>query len=255
MFIFPMPESVVLNMGEKAEPATKRGSKRMEHFLNKLIHQMTNISASQTSQKKYRQVNRADPASVILPQSVSHSSHLDHSENKNVNVRKCSTLPTSLDCTPGVVGLRNHGNTCFINAILQCLNHTDSLAEYFVTDQYRADLNRRSVLNSRKFGTKGEVTEQLAQLLKALWSSQYQPDMTFKFKSVVEKYGAQYRGAVQHDAQEFLLWLLDKVHEDLNTATKKKYKKVKVFIAHQTHLFHIYLLFAFITVSLWKCVL
>jgi ubiquitin carboxyl-terminal hydrolase 31 len=45
---------------------------------------------------------------------------------------------------------------------------------------------------------------------------------------VVDKYGSQYRGNNQHDAQEFLVWLLDKVHEDLNTATKKKYKIIKV---------------------------
>ena len=91
-------------------------------------------------------------------------------------------------------------------------------------------MNRRSRLNIRKFGgTKGEITEQLAELLKALWSSQYEPEMTFKLKAVIDKYGTQYRGAAQHDAQEFLLWLLDKVHEDLNTATKKKYKKIKVF--------------------------
>lgn len=42
------------------------------------------------------------------------------------------------------------------------------------------------------------------------------------------KYGAQYEGNDQHDAQEFLLWLLDKVHEDLNIASKEKYKKTKV---------------------------
>jgi ubiquitin C-terminal hydrolase len=40
----------------------------------------------------------------------------------------------------------------------------------------------------------------------------------------VDKYGSQYKGGSQHDAQEFLLWLLDKVHEELNMATKKKYK-------------------------------
>lgn len=98
-----------------------------------------------------------------------------------------------------------------------------------MTDQYRTDLNRKGrLVSARKFGTRGEVTEQLAGLLKALWSSQYEPEMTFKLKSVIDKYGAQYRGAAQHDAQEFLLWLLDKVHEDLNTATKKKYKKIKV---------------------------
>ena len=137
--------------------------------------------------------------------------------------------------------------------MLQCLNHTDLLAEYFVTDAYRDDLTGRSGRNNNSggvrgrlssarksfvgagvggmagVGTRGEITEQLARLLKALWSSQYEPEMTFKLKSVIDKYGSQYRGAAQHDAQEFLLWLLDKVHEDLNTATKKKYKKIKVF--------------------------
>ena len=44
---------------------------------------------------------------------------------------------------------------------------------------------------------------------------------------LVDKYGSQYKGGSQHDAQEFLLWLLDKVHEELNMATKKKYKQIR----------------------------
>lgn len=132
------------------------------------------------------------------------------------------------DDVPGVTGLRNHGNTCFINAVIQCISHTDVLAEYFVLDKYKEDLSRRNKLNSKKFGTKGEVTEQLALMLKALWSCQYSPELSSAFKQVVERHGAQYKGTQQHDALEFLQWLLDKVHEDLNTASKKKYKSIKV---------------------------
>lgn len=131
------------------------------------------------------------------------------------------------DQTPGVTGIRNHGNTCFINAVLQCISHTDILAEYFVLDKYKIDLSRRNKLNAKKFGTKGEVTEQLAVLLKALWACQYQPELSTTFKQIVERYGVQYKGTQQHDALEFLIWLLDKVHEDLNMAPKKKYKSIK----------------------------
>ncbi len=128
---------------------------------------------------------------------------------------------------PGLCGLFNHGNTCFMNAVLQCLSNTDRLAEYFVTDEYKNDLNHHKSA-MRKFGTNGIVTEQFAVLLKCLWNGQYDPKLTAEFKDIVGRYNSQYQGSSQHDAQEFFLWLLDNVHEDLNQAGKKKYKQIKV---------------------------
>uniref|UniRef100_A0A8C6T8L7 ubiquitinyl hydrolase 1 n=1 Tax=Neogobius melanostomus TaxID=47308 RepID=A0A8C6T8L7_9GOBI len=129
------------------------------------------------------------------------------------------------DKIPGVSGLKNHGNTCFMNAILQCLSNTDLFAEYLVLEHYKEGEEEQSQERPKTNGVrlqrkgplaKGEVTEQLSGLVRALWTFEYTPQHSRDFKSVVSKNATQFKGNAQQDAQEFLLWLLDRVHEDLN---------------------------------------
>lgn len=123
-------------------------------------------------------------------------------------------------------GIRNHGNTCFLNAIIQCLSHTNLLAKYFVLGCYKEDLKRRRS-QTRSSSGHGEVTERLAVLIKSLWTSRYSAEISSGFKTVVGKHGEQYKGTLQHDAQEFLLWLLDAVHEDVNRSYENQNKANK----------------------------
>lgn len=57
-----------------------------------------------------------------------------------------------------------------MNAVVQCLSNTDLLAEFLALGRYRAAPGR------------AEVTEQLAALVRALWTREYTPQLSAEFK-------------------------------------------------------------------------
>jgi ubiquitin carboxyl-terminal hydrolase 4/11/15 len=117
-------------------------------------------------------------------------------------------------------GLGNLGNTCFMNSTLQCLSHTDPLRRYFLSGEYKGDLNRDNPL-----GTGGELATQFAELLEEMWTSRSSYGAVYprNFKYALGKHAEQFLGYDQHDSQEFATYLLDALHEDTNRVTKKPY--------------------------------
>jgi ubiquitin carboxyl-terminal hydrolase 8 len=117
-----------------------------------------------------------------------------------------------------LTGLRNLGNTCFMNSVVQCLVNTVPLSMFFVQGQYRYAINRYN-----KDGTAGELSEEYGELVSALWLRGYKSLSPGYFKQSIAKFAPQFAGTSQHDCQEFCSYLLDGLHEDLNLVTKKEY--------------------------------
>lgn len=121
---------------------------------------------------------------------------------------------TTFGC--GLVGLRNLGNTCFMNSILQCLCKTKLLREYFFKKHYQQDLNEDHA------PTKGRLAKAFGQLIIDMWSKRDDEYITPSLlKAEVQKYAVRFSGYHQQDAQEFLRFFIEGVHDDLNSVKRK----------------------------------
>jgi len=71
----------------------------------------------------------------------------------------------------------------------------------------------------------GEIAQSFGALLQRIWSDTSQTNSypPREFKSVLSRFAPQFSGYQQHDTQEFVAFLLDGLHEDLNRVLKKPY--------------------------------
>ena len=118
------------------------------------------------------------------------------------------------DAVPGVCGLYNLGNTCFMNAALQCLFATPSLKDLLKDgNTLRSNGGIEHVEDSENVLLLAERFQELFQKVMTGKYSVVRPD---QFHNSVARLHPTLGDYKQHDSQEFLSFLLNTLHELLN---------------------------------------
>ncbi|XP_049915511.1 ubiquitin carboxyl-terminal hydrolase 22 isoform X3 [Epinephelus moara] len=115
------------------------------------------------------------------------------------------------NCTIGLRGLINLGNTCFMNCIVQALTHTPLLRDFFLSDRHKCEMQSNSCL----------VCE-MSQLFQEFYSGHRSPHIPFRLLHLVWTHARHLAGYEQQDAHEFLIAALDVLHRHCKDDNGKK---------------------------------
>nr|XP_033819885.1 ubiquitin carboxyl-terminal hydrolase 22 isoform X3 [Geotrypetes seraphini]XP_033819887.1 ubiquitin carboxyl-terminal hydrolase 22 isoform X3 [Geotrypetes seraphini]XP_033819888.1 ubiquitin carboxyl-terminal hydrolase 22 isoform X3 [Geotrypetes seraphini]XP_033819889.1 ubiquitin carboxyl-terminal hydrolase 22 isoform X3 [Geotrypetes seraphini] len=106
------------------------------------------------------------------------------------------------NCTIGLRGLINLGNTCFMNCIVQALTHTPLLRDFFLSDRHKCEMQSPSSC----------LVCEMSTLFQEFYSGHRSPHIPYRLLHLVWTHARHLAGYEQQDAHEFLIAALDVLH-------------------------------------------
>ena len=136
----------------------------------------------------------------------------------------------------GKLGLPNVGNSCYLNSTIQCLAGTPELVSYFFQSiknengqsirRYKIDMSNVKTTKNNKTNTKKGLMDAWYNLLVQLWGTRDKGRVNpIPFYRLIGQVANESNVSIsvsggQNDFQEFLILLMDSLHDVLSYETK-----------------------------------
>jgi ubiquitin C-terminal hydrolase len=139
--------------------------------------------------------------------------------NGHINTNNNSTAKRNifslkeLKCDP-MIGLTNIGQTCYMNAVLQCLSHLYHITNYFLNPSKEAFINDTKTIRNQNEPTLSILYK---DLLVGLWKGE--PKKPFSPREFQERLGQLnplFKKNNASDSKDFACFLIMQLHEELN---------------------------------------
>jgi len=166
-----------------------------------------NIKVGQNTTVQKRS-NQTYPNPSTLSRTSDFSVDLSYLDKCNIkNLKEITYTP--------MIGLQNIGQTCYMNAALQCFSNTRALTSYFLNSN-KLEIIKNNTIIINESEEPSLVIEYL-KLIRHLWcdppKSRYAP---YEFKEKIGKIDPLFKNFEANDAKDFVNFMVMRMHEELN---------------------------------------
>ena len=192
-----------------------------KRHINKIVKRKRNININQFQQNFNKTMKNFN-----IPQNLINANDIIIAPNEKFK----------FPLKPSMTGLKNLRNTSYMNSVLQLFCNVESLSKYFLAQE-----NPKNFEKSDK-----ALSFVIYRLFTHIYSKErevYTPDSVMQVLgryNLTYKYNSFYKIYIEKNPNEFIIFLLDKLHNELNKKKNKENSLVNIFANYRNNYFYEY---------------